>query len=426
MSPTIVLLTRKIPLEERTSLASRLAGAFDPPAMVVPLDLASGAGIEEARHVLGTAQVDVALAYGGSPRGFPTESRVPVVVLAPNPNLMQIQADLVACLRARGVNASLVNSWERAIDRVRAILSPPVLGGKRVWIFVQPFDSATVPCRNLSQAYVRERTGVEVTYHPLEVLQEGLSQVDESKAQAEAERWGAGASEVTGATPEDILASSRLYLLLRDIVEREGLAGVSIDCVRYSFAESPLLPHPCLAFSRLRDEGIAAPCEADLPGMLSSLLVEGVSRKPSFFANVAAVDLAESTAMFLHCVVPLKMEGYEAEEMSYCLRDYHGLGRGVVPDVDFRAGAEVTVGAYAKDLRGFVAWPGIIEETGSAFCQNSAQVRIPDAGRFLQSVAGCHYVMVYGNHVRALADVLTRMNVSLFAPLIDPDEWAPG
>ena len=201
------------------------------------------------------------------------------------------------------------------------------------------------------------------------------------------------------------------------MVERENLAGISIDCVRYSFSDAPFLPHPCLAFARLRDQGIAAPCEADVPGLLSSLLVEGVARRPSFLANVAAVDSAASTATLLHCLVPLKMNGYESEELPYRLRDYHGLGRGVVADVDFAVGSEVTLGAFSKDLRSFSLWPGHIVETGETYCRNSATVQIDDAEGFLQSIAGCHYIMVYGNFVTEIAHALTQMNVSISGPL---------
>jgi len=228
-----------------------------------------------------------------------------------------------------------------------------------------------------------------------------------------------GASEMLEASPEAILDSCRLYILLKEIVESENLSGVSIDCVRYSFSETPFLPHPCLAFSRLRDEGIAAPCEADLPGMLSSILIEGVSQRPSFLANVASIDTDESTTTLLHCVAPLKMNGYESDEMPYRLRDYHGLGRGVVPDVDFLVGADVMMGAFTKNLQSFVVWPGTIVETGDIYCRNSAKIKIKDSERFLQSIAGCHYIMVYGNFVRKLCDILTQMNVSVIGPIID-------
>ena len=418
MSTNIVLLITSIPSEERKSMASRISDMLNGDTTVLPIDLSSEEGRQEVRQIFATSQVDIMLVYGSSHDALLSEAKVPVVVVPPNPNLMQIQADVVAYLRACGVNAALVNSWDKAIARVQAIVSPPVLSGKKVLIFGEPFDSATVPCRNLSYEDVFARTGVEVMYRPLETLRDELSQVDESQARTEMDRWMGGASEVVEASPEAILDSCRLYILLKEIVETENLSGVSIDCVRYSFSETPFLPHPCLAFSRLRGEGIAAPCEADLPGMLSSILIEGVSQRPSFLANVAAINTDESTTTLLHCVAPLKMNGYESDEMPYRLRDYHGLGRGVVPDVDFLVGADVTMGAFTKNLQSFVVWPGTIVETGDIYCRNSARIKIKDSERFLQSIAGCHYIMVYGNFARQLCDILTQMNVSVIGPII--------
>lgn len=266
-----------------------------------------------------------------------------------------------------------------------------------------------------------ERTGVDIAFRPLESLKDLLCTVDDSQAQAEMDRWTRGATEVTRAPAKAIFESSRLYVLLKRIADAEGLSGLSIDCVRYSFAEDPFLPHPCLAFSRLRDEGIAAPCEADVCAILTELLLEGVAQKPAFLGNVGAVDIAASTTDLLHCVVPLKMDGYDTAPVPYRLADYHGLGRGVSMAVDFATDREVTLGAFSKDLRSFVLWPGTLTETGTGFCRSMARVHIPDPETFLHSIAGCHYLMVYGNFVREVSRALMGMNVSLIGPIVAHD-----
>lgn len=221
-----------------------------------------------------------------------------------------------------------------------------------------------------------------------------------------------------GPSLDDILDSCRLYILLKDIVAEEDISGVSIDCVRYSFSEDPLLPHPCLAFSRLRDQGIAAPCEADVCAMLTELLLEGIAQKPSFLGNIGTVDVDRSTIDLLHCVAPLKMAGFETDPVIYRLRDYHGLGRGVALDIDFPTGREVTIGSFSKDLRSFVLWPGTLVETGSGYCRSMARIKIQEPLRFLQSISGCHYLMVYGNHIPQISSILTTMNISIIGPVI--------
>jgi hypothetical protein len=145
--------------------------------------------------------------------------------------------------------------------------------------------------------------------------------------------------------------------------------------------------------------------------------MEGIADKPSYMGNIAAVDHGKNAITILHCVTGLKVKGYDSEPLSYALRDYHDTGKGVVPDVSFDTDAEVTIGLFAKDLRSFVLWPGEIVDSGTNFCRNYASIRINDTKRFQHSIAGCHYVMVYGNYVRELADTLIHMNMSVIGPM---------
>ena len=296
---------------------------------------------------------------------------------------------------------------------------PPALSGKRALIFAEPFDSATKPSPNLTAEYVKERTGVEMMFRPLAALQVTVSHVDESRARAEMKRWVEGAVGATEPAPEAVLGACRLYIALRDIVDREGLAGVSVDCVHFTFSDEPLLPHPCLAFSRLRDEGIAAPCEADAPAMLSEMLLEGIAQKPAFMGNVKEIDTTESTMMLTHCVAPLTMQGGGTEPAPYELKHYHDLARGAAMQVVLPIGSAVTIGAFSEDLSDFALWSGAVIETGSGSCQTRATIRIPDPHGFERAFTGRHGLMVYGDYVSQAHEVLTRMGVAVMAPMVD-------
>jgi len=235
-----------------------------------------------------------------------------------------------------------------------------------------------------------------------------------------------------------------MYVLLRSIIDKEGLSAISIDCLSFSFSANPLVPLPCLAYTRLWNEGIATPCEADVCMLLSSLLMQEISRKPCFFHNVSEVDTQKSAAILRHCVAPTKLLGADAKPLPFNLRDYHGFGRDIVPEVEFPVGLEVTMGGFSKDLKDFLVWPGRIQpgihdmETRSfenvpedapasmknmrRFCSNRAEVKIRYANRFLQSIAGIHQVMVAGSYTKALYEATARMNVNVIAP---PDMTPP-
>jgi len=216
---------------------------------------------------------------------------------------------------------------------------------------------------------------------------------------------------------------------LRSIVEKEGLAAVSIDCLGFTMSPNPVLPYPCLAFARLRDEGITAACEADVCAMLSSMFLEEINRKPSFMCNVMSVDPRNSEVLVSHCAAPLRLNGSNASPMKYKLHDYHGTGRGVVPEVEFPQGGEVITGAFSKDLKSFLLWPGRIKsqvlDTDQAsmrmgpmmnVCANTMVLKIKDAGRFLQNIPGIHEVMVMGSYSPAIEDALFAMNMDLAGP----------
>lgn len=420
MTVKIAFLTEDIGDDTYKEIIYRLNSFHDFETKTIWIDIATEKGQEKAEEILSQGNVDLALVhikFGLGLHGLVSRSQVPLVFLPFDPNLLMIPADLVAFARSTGVNASMHVSLDNAIERIKAILTPPVLAGKRILVFGEPFRSTTIPSFNLTAEYVLKQTGVEVIYRPLEQLGAMFDQVDDEKTKSEFEKWMQNAIKIVEPSSHDVEAASRLYVLLRDLVDRENLSGISIDCVRYSFSRKPILPHPCLAFSRLRDEGISAPCEGDLYAMLSSLLVEQICRKPSFMGNVAAVDLTASTVTLLHCTTPLQLIGYDSDPMPYSLRDYHGRGVGVVPEIDFQLGQEVTLGSFSKDLRNFALWSGNIIETGDIFCRNSAKIQINDADRFLNSIVGCHYVMVYGNYLRAISDILLKMNISVIGPM---------
>ncbi len=122
-----------------------------------------------------------------------------------------------------------------------------------------------------------------------------------------------------------------------------------MDCLSFSFNKELPLPIPCLAFSRLRDEGVAFPCEADICGMMTTLVMQEISQKPSYFCNVASVDNEKSRTVLRHCVAPLQLLGRDADPLPYRIRDYHGTGRGATPEVSFPSG--MVAGSYTKALR---------------------------------------------------------------------------
>jgi hypothetical protein len=365
---------------------------------------------------------------------------VPMILLPPIPDLIMMEANAAAAFRAKGSNALLANSEQHAIELMKILAVPRLLEGKRAVIYGRPFDSSSVPARNLTAEIIYNRTGVRLESRPIEQLEAMLGTIDPAVAKKEMERWKKEAASIVEPTDEALLESCKMYVLLRSIIEKEGLSGISIDCLSFSFNSKRKLPPPCLAFTRLRDEGFAMPCEADVCGMLSTMVLQEISQKPSYFCNISSVDIEKSSTVLRHCVAPLQLLGRNAAALPYRLRDYHGVG-GVTPQVSFPIGLEVTMGGFTKDLKSFVAWPGRIQagiddtnrpsfdsptpelKKMRRYCTNRAELKIKEADVFFQKIVGIHHVMVAGIYTKALREEMIRLNVNLIGPM---DSSAPA
>ena len=374
---------------------------------------------------------------------------IPVLLYSSNSDMIMINANLAAELRERGANVKYGTSETELIDMVKKAVSPGILQGGKALIFGKPFSSTSVPALNLTEEYVYSHTGVTILHKPMDELKTLLEDIGRADAVAEMKRWKKEAGGIDTVSEEVLLDECRMYILLRSIVEKEGLSAISIDCLSFTLMNSgPKLPLPCLAVARLRDDGITASCEGDVCGLLSSMVFEKISGKPSYFANVSSVDKKRSSVVLRHCVAPLKLMGRDRPQLPYTLHDYHGMGKGVVPMVEFPVDIEVTMGLYSKDLKHFLLWPGktcpgvddISEPPdflnmpapgkrkppspsgGSIekYCSNRAEVKIKDVDRFFQNIAGLHYIMIAGNYIRDISDAMSTENVTIIGP-IDSD-----
>lgn len=359
---------------------------------------------------------------------------IPIILLPVNLDLIMMDTDMASAMRTRGANAILANSEAHAVELLKIFAAPRILDGKKALIFGRPFDSTSVPMGNLNADYVYRKTGLRIQYRPVDDLMPLLEKVDEAAAMKEMERWKKEASKVLEPSDKTILDASRLYVLLRSLVEKEGLAAISIDCLSFSFSGKPPIPLPCIAFTRLRDEGITAPCEADICAMLTSTVLQEISRKPAYQCNVAEVNMQKSSAVLRHCVAPVRLMGQNALPLPYKLRDYHGMGKGATAEVVFPTGIDVTLGLFSKDLKSFVLWPGktqsrindiestpILNAPASSakirkYCSNQLAVKFKDIERLHQSLSGCHHVMIAGTYEKAIREEMLRMGVSILGP----------
>ena len=151
------------------------------------------------------------------------EMDIPVILVPVNLDLIMMDSDLVAAFRTRGANAVLAKSEEHAVELVKIFAVHRILDGRQALIFGRPFDSTSVPMGHLNVDSVYRKTGLRIQYRPVDDLMPLLEEVKEAEATKEMERWKREAAKVLEPSDKAIFDSARMYLLLRSLVEKEGL-----------------------------------------------------------------------------------------------------------------------------------------------------------------------------------------------------------
>jgi len=208
------------------------------------------------------------------------------------------------------------------------------------------------------------------------------------------------ARQIIGPTAADILEAAKAYAVLKRLLVAEEADALMMECLAGLAIPHQHVP-PCLGFMSLRDEGIAAGCQADLNPALTLMLVQQLFDKPGFQQN-AAMNTARNLYFGSHCTAPSKMRGRSARPEHYTLHDHAEAGWGCVPRVLFTPGQEVTMALYQSGQQPqMVIYTGRIVDcppippTGG--CRSNLQMTINELSDVCD-VKGMHQIIFYGNH----------------------------
>ena len=219
---------------------------------------------------------------------------------------------------------------ERAVRVLRVI---PRLRQSRVLVFL-PLRGTPPAC---APDDVKERLGVDMVLVPQSRFDELLKGVDPKKAQKDADEWIRGAQQMPEPTKDDVLKAARVSLALDQLINEEKAQGLAVGTCMSWLARG----FPCLGFTRLRDRGVPASCEGDMDSLWTMMLFQNLFGIPGFQGN-ATFDTSKNAVWTAHCVGPLKMEGPDGGAAPYLLRSHSEIGGGVVPEIRYRIGQEIT------------------------------------------------------------------------------------
>ena len=238
--------------------------------------------------------------------------------------------------------------------------------------------------------------GTTLHYIPLSRFDEEFKKVKQSdEVDAMADFYIKRARKIVEPKKEDILEAAKNYVVCRRLMAAENCEGISIDCLR-----KPSIYHrpPCMAFSRLLDEGIVAACEADWNAAISMLLTHLLFERPGFMQDPSP-NTVNNTLIGAHCMSATKLDGFSKPTRApYILRRYH-TGTGVALQVLWRIGQKVTVMNFRGPdniILGTGRVVSNIPQPPCSCCRTGVEIEL-DGMADSRDTKGFHQLFIYGN-----------------------------
>ena len=322
------------------------------------------------------------------------EVRIPAVVLA---TLGILLVDHINQLHQKS-GVYLINS----LDNLGAVED----GMKMIQTACWMNDSRIV---NIAGSETKETTvphlGTQVRTIPRARFIEEFKRTETTEAMKElAHAYLKNAKEVVQPSKADILDAAKTYFVFKQIIQAEKADAVMMDCLP-GLQKPHKHPPPCMGFMSLRDEGIAAGCQADLNATLTLMLVQQLFDKPGFQQN-ASMETEKNHYFGAHCTCALKLNGTTTPSEPYILMNHAEAGWGCVPRVLWRAGQEVTMAQYLSGktpqmhiYSGKVVGCPSIPQTGG--CRTNIEMTINEVDDVCD-VKGMHQIIFCGNYAREL------------------------
>jgi len=226
-----------------------------------------------------------------------------------------------------------------------------------------------------------------------------------------------GATKVIGAARQDVINGARSYVVARTILAKEEADGISMDCL--GVLGPTKLALPCLAWSRMNDEGVPAGCEADLGAVASHVLVQFLFGRPGFQVDPVA-ETARQAIIGSHCSCPTRLAGFDRPPEPYLVRHHHGERDATIQTL-WRPGQEVTSldveGSSGKGKAGtyrlLIQSGRVLENVSvppSGGCVVAVTVKFDGNGDVLTN-PGFHQLFFYGNYRQHLLDFARLMKM---------------
>lgn len=217
------------------------------------------------------------------------------------------------------------------------------------------------------------------------------------------------ATSFRGADKQDVINGIKSYLIAGQLLKAEKADAISMDCLGALGDKKVSLP--CIAWSRMNDDGIPAACEADTGAIASQIIVQYLFDRPGFQQDPVA-DTSDDTIIGAHCSCPNRLNGFGLPPEPFDIVHHHG-NRDAVPRPVWKTGHRVTcidfipAAEVKQPASQMLISAGTVVENMSAppsgGCVVSVKVKF-DNTREVLDYPGFHQLFFYGDFKKELED----------------------
>jgi len=262
---------------------------------------------------------------------------------------------------------------------------------------------------------VMPHLGIQLRYVPAGTFLEEYQKTPVDDAvKAMAKEILQGTRQRKGVEEQDVINGIKSYLVAGRLMERAEADAITMDCLGALGKSKVSLP--CIAWSKMNDDGIPAACEADLGAVASQVIVQYLFDRPGFQQDPVA-ETAREALIGAHCSCPTRLHGFNKPPEPYDILPHHGA-RDATKRTLWKVGQRVTV--VDVMLGSAKAKPKMLISAGEVLDNVSA----PPAGGCVVSVMikldkvtdtlaypGFHQLFLYGDFKRELRDFCRLIDV---------------
>ncbi len=187
------------------------------------------------------------------------------------------------------------------------------------------------------------------------------------------------------------VSGARIFSVINDLIDKESLGAITIECFPMVNQDGVTA---CLSLSMLNDLGIPAGCEADLTAITGMVIARGLTRSPSWMANVASIDPAKQSILLAHCTIATGLVD------NFSITTHFETGKGTAIRGRFK-GKRITMFRFSKSLnKVFIAAGEVVSRpTSENACRTQLEVKLAekDQGLLMEQPLGNHHIIVPGD-----------------------------